>query len=159
MCIVQPPPTQTDAAQKGGRGYRYYSLLSPRWLGLAPWASWPPCLPIPAQSLQAKQRALLQQLDSLDQEREELRGSLDEAEAQRAHVEEQLQSVQSEREQGQCQLRAQQVGVGSGRVQGRLPFHQRSLQPAECLRACPMSEEWRGWGVLRGARSCSLGQV
>ncbi|XP_017800724.2 coiled-coil domain-containing protein 157 isoform X2 [Papio anubis] len=57
------------------------------------------------ESLQAKQRALLKQLDSLDQEREELRGSLDEAEAQRAHVEEQLQS---EREQGQCQLRAQQ---------------------------------------------------
>ncbi|XP_011813100.1 PREDICTED: coiled-coil domain-containing protein 157 [Colobus angolensis palliatus] len=57
------------------------------------------------ESLQAKQRALLKQLDSLDQEREELRGSLDEAEAQRVHVEEQLQS---EREQGQCQLRAQQ---------------------------------------------------
>ncbi|XP_054326282.1 coiled-coil domain-containing protein 157 [Pongo pygmaeus] len=57
------------------------------------------------ESLQAKQRALLKQLDSLDQEREELRGSLDEAEAQRACVEEQLQS---EREQGQCQLRAQQ---------------------------------------------------
>nr|KAF6282077.1 coiled-coil domain containing 157 [Myotis myotis] len=60
------------------------------------------------ESLQAKQRALLQQLDSLDQEREELRGSLDEAEAQRAHMEEQLQSLQSEREQGQCQLQAQQ---------------------------------------------------
>nr|XP_045219756.1 coiled-coil domain-containing protein 157 isoform X5 [Macaca fascicularis] len=58
------------------------------------------------ESLQAKQRALLKQLDSLDQEREELQGSLDEAEAQRAHVEEQLQS---EREQGQCQLRAQQL--------------------------------------------------
>ncbi|KAL4698027.1 hypothetical protein H8957_001073 [Semnopithecus entellus] len=57
------------------------------------------------ESLQAKQRALLKQLDSLDQEREELRGSLDEAEAQRVRVEEQLQS---EREQGQCQLRAQQ---------------------------------------------------
>ncbi|KAL4676024.1 hypothetical protein H8959_010169 [Pygathrix nigripes] len=57
------------------------------------------------ESLQAKQRALLKQLDSLDQEREKLRGSLDEAEAQRVHVEEQLQS---EREQGQCQLRAQQ---------------------------------------------------
>ncbi|KAL0625189.1 Coiled-coil domain-containing protein 157 [Plecturocebus cupreus] len=54
---------------------------------------------------EAKQRALLKQLDSLDQEREELRGSLDEAEAQRALVEEQLKS---EREQGQCQLRAQQ---------------------------------------------------
>nr|KAF6403142.1 coiled-coil domain containing 157 [Molossus molossus] len=60
------------------------------------------------ESLQAKQRALLQQLDSLDQEREELRGSLDEAEAQRAHMEEQLKSVQSEREQGKCQLQAQQ---------------------------------------------------
>uniref|UniRef100_A0A2K6F8P0 Coiled-coil domain containing 157 n=1 Tax=Propithecus coquereli TaxID=379532 RepID=A0A2K6F8P0_PROCO len=57
------------------------------------------------ESLQAKQRALLQQLDSLDQEREELRGSLDEAEAQRAYVEEQLRA---EREQGQCQLQAQQ---------------------------------------------------
>ncbi|XP_059976762.1 coiled-coil domain-containing protein 157 isoform X1 [Lagenorhynchus albirostris] len=60
------------------------------------------------ESLQAKQRALLQQLDTLDQEREELRGSLAEAEAQRVHVEKQLQHVQSEREQGQCQLRAQQ---------------------------------------------------
>ncbi|XP_019282218.2 coiled-coil domain-containing protein 157 isoform X2 [Panthera pardus] len=57
---------------------------------------------------ESKQRALLQQLDSLDQEREELRGSLDEAEAQRAHVEEQLQNVRSEREQGQSQLLAQQ---------------------------------------------------
>ncbi|XP_021567088.1 coiled-coil domain-containing protein 157 [Carlito syrichta] len=60
------------------------------------------------ESLQAKQRALLQQLDSLDQEREELRGSLDEAEAQRGLVEEQLRSLQSEKEQGQCQLQAQQ---------------------------------------------------
>ncbi|XP_022406424.1 coiled-coil domain-containing protein 157 isoform X1 [Delphinapterus leucas] len=60
------------------------------------------------ESLQAKQRALLQQLDTLDQEREELRGSLAEAEAQRVHVEKQLQHVRSEREQGQCQLRAQQ---------------------------------------------------
>ncbi|KAM6155732.1 coiled-coil domain-containing protein 157-like [Rhynchocyon petersi] len=60
------------------------------------------------ESLQAKQRALLQQLDNLDQEREELRVSLDEAEAQQTHMEERLQSLQSEREQGQCQLRAQQ---------------------------------------------------
>lgn len=97
------------------------------------WASWPPCLPILAQSLQAKQRALLQQLDSLDQEREELRGSLDEAEAQRAHMEEQLKNVQSEREQGECQLQAQQVGAGSVRV--------RSPQPAGCLQACLMSRE------------------
>lgn len=90
-------------------------------------------MPILAQSLQAKQRALLQQLDSMDQEREELRGSLDEAEAQRAHMEEKLQSEQSEREQGQCQLQAQQVGAGRLRV--------RSLQPAGCLQACPMSRE------------------
>ncbi|XP_007461253.1 PREDICTED: coiled-coil domain-containing protein 157 isoform X1 [Lipotes vexillifer] len=60
------------------------------------------------ESLQAKQRALLQQLDTLDQEREELRGSLAEAEAQRVHAEKQLQHVQSEREQGRCQLQAQQ---------------------------------------------------
>ncbi|KAI5133433.1 hypothetical protein MUG91_G81n161 [Manis pentadactyla] len=60
------------------------------------------------ESLQAKHRALLQQLGSLDQEREELRGSLDEAEARQAHVEEQLQRAQQEREQGQCQLLAQQ---------------------------------------------------
>ncbi|XP_073079097.1 coiled-coil domain-containing protein 157 isoform X5 [Manis javanica] len=60
------------------------------------------------ESLQAKHRALLQQLGSLDQEREELRGSLDEAEARRAHVEEQLQRAQQQREQGQCQLLAQQ---------------------------------------------------
>uniref|UniRef100_A0A452QQR3 Coiled-coil domain containing 157 n=1 Tax=Ursus americanus TaxID=9643 RepID=A0A452QQR3_URSAM len=78
------------------------------WLGLAPWASRLPCPPALAQSLQSKQRALLQQLDRLDQEHEELRGSLDEAEAQRAEVEEQLQSVQSERKQGQSQLLAQQ---------------------------------------------------
>uniref|UniRef100_U6CTY4 Coiled-coil domain-containing protein 157 n=1 Tax=Neovison vison TaxID=452646 RepID=U6CTY4_NEOVI len=77
-------------------------------LSLAPGASWPPCLPTLPQSLQSKQRALLQQLDNLDQEREELRGSLDEAEAQRAQVEEQLQSLQSERELGQSQLLAQQ---------------------------------------------------
>lgn len=86
------------------------------WLGLAPWASRLPCPPALAQSLQSKQRALLQQLDSLDREREELRGSLDEAEARRAQVEEQLQSVQTEREQGQSQLLAQQVGAGRVRV-------------------------------------------
>lgn len=92
-----------DAAQGGGLGD-----------GRLPCPSRPASRPPPAQSLQAKQRALLQQLDSLDQEREELRGSLDEAEAQRAHVEEQLQSVQGEREQGQCQLQAQQVRGGAG---------------------------------------------
>lgn len=120
-----------------GGGHSSCSLLSPTWLGLTLRASWPPCLPILAQSLQAKQRALLQQLDSLDQEREELRSSLDEAEAQRAHMEEQLKSVQSEREQGECQLQAQQVGAGSAR--GRGP------QPAGCLRACLMSRDEKVW--------------
>lgn len=85
----------------------------------SPWASRRSRRPLAAQSLQAKQRALLQQLDSLDQEREELQGSLAEAEAQRARLEEQLQSAQGEREQGQCQLQAQQVGTGGGR--GRSP--------------------------------------
>lgn len=60
---------------------------------------------------------MLQQLDCLDQEREELRGNLDEAEVQRSELEEQLQSLQSEREQGQCQLQAQQVQWG--RVRGK----------------------------------------
>lgn len=114
----------------------------------------------PAQSLQAKQRALLQQLDSLDQEREELRGSLDEAEAQRAHVEEQLQRVQSEREQGQCQLRAQQVRVGRVRVQGRLfPF---TREPSSQLSACgPFLRlgSRRGGVSPGGARNCFSGQV
>lgn len=121
-------------------GRRHGSVLSPTWLGLAPWASWPPHLPALAQSLQAKQRALLQQLDSLDQEREELRGSLDEAEAQQAHMEEQLQSVQSEREQGQCQLLAQQVGVGRVRAPGRLfPFTRGASSQLSAGGACPMS--------------------
>uniref|UniRef100_A0A8C0U4F7 Coiled-coil domain containing 157 n=1 Tax=Cyanistes caeruleus TaxID=156563 RepID=A0A8C0U4F7_CYACU len=46
----------------------------------APFECWPLCSPPPPQSLQAKQRTLLQQLDSLDQEREELQTSLAEAE-------------------------------------------------------------------------------
>lgn len=74
------------------------------------YTSWFPCLFALIQSLQAKQRALLQQLDSLDQEREELQGSLAEAEAQRANVDEQLQNLQSEKDLGWCQLQAQQVG-------------------------------------------------
>ncbi|XP_077806187.1 coiled-coil domain-containing protein 157 isoform X3 [Macaca mulatta] len=81
------------------------------------------------ESLQAKQRALLKQLDSLDQEREELQGSLNEAEAQRAHVEEQLQS---EREQGQCQLRAQQEpGLSLPLPQELLQSLQREKQGLE----------------------------
>lgn len=109
MLVHSLPSTQAGHKGEGLEGQRYHSLLCTSRLGLTR-------LPTPAQSLQSKQRALLQQLDSLDQEREELRGSLDEAEAQRAHVEEQLQNVRSEREQGQSQLLAQQVGAGKARV-------------------------------------------
>ena len=94
----------------------------------APGSFYLPCLFISIQSLQAKQRTLLQQLDNLDQEREELRGSLDEAEAQRAELEEQLQSLQSDREQGQCQLQAQQVQWGRVRERAAL----LSEEPLTC---------------------------
>uniref|UniRef100_A0A8C3UUZ3 Uncharacterized protein n=1 Tax=Catharus ustulatus TaxID=91951 RepID=A0A8C3UUZ3_CATUS len=57
------------------------------------------------RSLQAKQRALLQQLDSLDQEREELQASLGEAEEDKAQLAEQLQQSQ---DQSGKQLQAQQ---------------------------------------------------
>nr|XP_020852281.1 coiled-coil domain-containing protein 157 isoform X3 [Phascolarctos cinereus] len=62
----------------------------------------------PPQSLQAKQRALLQQLDSLDQEREELRTSLEEAEVQQANLESQLQAAGGDKEHMEVQLKAQQ---------------------------------------------------
>lgn len=119
MCTISPLPlllhtcAQPPLYTEGHRRRIKDTVASfVPWLGLAPWASRLPCPPALAQSLQSKQRALLQQLDRLDQEHEELRGSLDEAEAQRAEVEEQLQSVQSERKQGQSQLLAQQVGAG-----------------------------------------------
>ncbi|XP_031362081.2 coiled-coil domain-containing protein 157-like [Lonchura striata] len=57
------------------------------------------------ESLQAKQRTLLQQLDSLDQEREELQASLGEAEEDKARLAEQLEQSQ---EQSGKQLQAQQ---------------------------------------------------
>uniref|UniRef100_A0A8B9SWV6 Coiled-coil domain-containing protein 157 n=1 Tax=Anas platyrhynchos TaxID=8839 RepID=A0A8B9SWV6_ANAPL len=60
------------------------------------------------QSLQAKQNALLQQLDSLDQEREELQASLGEAEGDRARLAEQLEESREQREQSGHQLRALQ---------------------------------------------------
>ncbi|XP_075852813.1 coiled-coil domain-containing protein 157 isoform X3 [Microcebus murinus] len=91
------------------------------------------------ESLQAKQRALLQQLDSLDQEREELQGSLDEAEAQRACVEEQLQSLRGEREQGQCQLQAQQEE--NGRLQSMLSKIREVAQQGG-LKLIPQDQLW-----------------
>ncbi|OXB76437.1 UNVERIFIED_CONTAM: hypothetical protein H355_014152 [Colinus virginianus] len=63
---------------------------------------------LPAQSLQAKQSTLLQQLDSLDQEREELQASLGETEEDRARLAEQLQESQKQKEQSMHQLRVQQ---------------------------------------------------
>lgn len=119
--------------------------------------------PPPAQSLQAKQRALLQQLDSLDQEREELRGSLDEAEAQRAHVEEQLQCVQGEREQGQCQLRAQQVrggpggGAGSSGGRGCEPVLSSEPAPPPGAAAEPAAGEARPGAGDHGPAADHLG--
>ncbi|NWQ66938.1 CC157 protein, partial [Neopipo cinnamomea] len=60
------------------------------------------------ESLQAKQRLLLQQLDRLDREREELQNSLGEAEEDKARLEEQLEQS---REQSQKQLQEQQANT------------------------------------------------
>ncbi|NXP51318.1 CC157 protein, partial [Heliornis fulica] len=60
------------------------------------------------ESLQAKQDVLLQQLESLDQEREELQARLGEAEEDKARLAEQLE--ESRQQSGQ-QLRAQQANV------------------------------------------------
>ncbi|NXM05343.1 CC157 protein, partial [Tyrannus savana] len=60
------------------------------------------------ESLQAKQRLLLQQLDRLDREREELQNSLGEAEEDKARLEEQLEQS---REQSRKQLQAQQANT------------------------------------------------
>ncbi|KFW75898.1 Coiled-coil domain-containing protein 157, partial [Manacus vitellinus] len=57
------------------------------------------------ESLQAKQKLLLQQLDRLDREREELQNSLEEAKEDKARLEEQLEQS---REQSRKQLQAQQ---------------------------------------------------
>ncbi|KAL2298651.1 hypothetical protein Nmel_015656 [Mimus melanotis] len=82
------------------------------WLSCCPvsglWgmaATAPHRLTPPPQSLQAKQRTLLQQLDSLDQEREELQASLGQAEEDKAQLAEQLEQSQ---EQSGKQLQAQQ---------------------------------------------------
>ncbi|NXP18957.1 CC157 protein, partial [Scytalopus superciliaris] len=60
------------------------------------------------EALQAKQRVLLQQLDRLDQEREELQASLGEAEEGQARLAEQLEQSQ---EQSGTQLQAQQANT------------------------------------------------
>ncbi|NXR75890.1 CC157 protein, partial [Pycnonotus jocosus] len=60
------------------------------------------------ESLQAKQSTLLQQLDSLDQEREELQASLGEAEEDKAQLAKQLEQSQ---EQSGKQLQAQQANT------------------------------------------------
>ncbi|XP_038008751.1 coiled-coil domain-containing protein 157-like [Motacilla alba alba] len=73
--------------------------------GLWGWVHSPTRAHPPSQSLQAKQRTLLQQLDSLDREREELQASLGEAEEDKARLAEQLE--QSQQQSGK-QLQAQQ---------------------------------------------------
>ncbi|NWY92725.1 CC157 protein, partial [Loxia curvirostra] len=60
------------------------------------------------ESLQAKQRTLLQQLDSLDRELEELQANLGEAEEDKAQLAEQLE--QSQKQSGE-QLQAQQANT------------------------------------------------
>ncbi|NXH41884.1 CC157 protein, partial [Dicaeum eximium] len=66
------------------------------------------------KSLQAKQRALLQQLDSLDREREELQASLGEAEEGKARLAEQLEQSQ---EQSGKQLQVQQLQANTSRLE------------------------------------------
>ncbi|NXF08544.1 CC157 protein, partial [Smithornis capensis] len=60
------------------------------------------------ESLQAKQRVLLQQLDSLDQKCEELQNSLGKAEEDKAHLAEELEHS---RDQSGKQLREQQANI------------------------------------------------
>lgn len=60
------------------------------------------------QSLQAKQKSLLQQLDRLSQECEDLRGSLDDAEEQKGKLEEQIEKIEKEEENLKRQLKDQQ---------------------------------------------------
>ncbi|NXW68233.1 CC157 protein, partial [Hirundo rustica] len=66
------------------------------------------------ESLQAKQRTLLQQLDSLDQECEELQASLAEAEQDKARLAEQLEQSQ---EQSGKKLQAQQLQANTSRLE------------------------------------------
>ncbi|NXS38049.1 CC157 protein, partial [Pomatostomus ruficeps] len=76
------------------------------------------------ESLQAKQRTLLQQLDSLAQEREELQASLGQAEEDKAQLGEQLEQSQ---EQSRKQLQAQQASAS------RLEEQARELRKRERL--------------------------
>ncbi|NXU84151.1 CC157 protein, partial [Xiphorhynchus elegans] len=66
------------------------------------------------ESLQAKQKVLLQQLDRMDQECEELQASLGEAEEGRAQLAEQLEQTQ---EQSGKQLRAQQLQANTSQLE------------------------------------------
>lgn len=63
------------------------------------------------KSLQAKQGVLLQQLDSVDQECEELRTTLSDIEEDKAKLVEQLKEMQDKKKQVQHKLEAQQVSV------------------------------------------------
>ncbi|NXU43157.1 CC157 protein, partial [Drymodes brunneopygia] len=66
------------------------------------------------ESLQAKQRTLLQQLDVMDQEREELQASLGKAEEDKAQLAKQLE--QSQQQSGK-QLQAQQLQANTSRLE------------------------------------------
>ncbi|XP_056200083.1 coiled-coil domain-containing protein 157 isoform X3 [Falco biarmicus] len=67
------------------------------------------------ESLQAKQRVLMQHVDWLDQQREVLEASLGEAKEDKARLAEQLEES---REQSRQQLRTQQVSAGPQRAAG-----------------------------------------
>ncbi|XP_030074150.1 coiled-coil domain-containing protein 157 isoform X2 [Microcaecilia unicolor] len=60
-------------------------------------------------SLQAKQKALLQQLDSLDQECEELRISVSDAEEDKTRLEKEIKEIEQQRQQVQAKLHEQQA--------------------------------------------------
>ncbi|XP_054852600.1 coiled-coil domain-containing protein 157-like [Eublepharis macularius] len=60
------------------------------------------------ESLQVKQRALMQQLDNLDQECEQLKASLTDKEDDTCMLQEQLKEVQEEKRQYQGQVKTQQ---------------------------------------------------
>ncbi|KAM4808051.1 coiled-coil domain-containing protein 157 [Rhinophrynus dorsalis] len=73
------------------------------------------------ESLQVKQRSLLQQLDRLAQECEDLRGSLGDADEEKTKLEEHIEEMEGEKESLSSQLEEQQEEVK------RLQLERRSL--------------------------------
>lgn len=59
--------------------------------------------------MQAKQKALLERVDALDEDREELQRQLGESEEKQIHLQNQLQQITEEKERQQAQLAQEQV--------------------------------------------------